>query len=109
MRKIAVILIVMLAAAVAGPCAAQEPAAEQRQTKQMFGTISQVSFVMGFIVVFSDAGYLTVQVTPETLITQGFDKISFSDIDNGDSVIVRYYTASDGKNIAISIRDSKQD
>ncbi|MDD5347286.1 MAG: hypothetical protein PHT59_01585 [Candidatus Omnitrophica bacterium] len=111
MKRICTLLIAVALAGVMHPCFGEEsqekPKAEEQKTQQLFGTVAQVSFVKGFIVVFSDAGYLTVQVRPDTLITQGFGKISVSDINNGDSVIVRYYSPEPETHIAVSIRVSK--
>ncbi len=79
---------------------------QKPEIKRMFGTVAQVGFVKGFIMVTSEAGYVIVTVPEDIPISRGTKKIGLEEIDPGDSVIVQYYCPEPGKYVAVSIRDS---
>ena len=79
---------------------------EKPAIKKMFGTVAQVEFVQGFIMVTGEAGYVIVKVPDNTSISRGTEKIDLDEIDPGDSVIVQYYSPKPGEYVAVSIRDS---
>lgn len=110
MKRIILFVTAGIMVAAAHLCYCEEsrevPKPAGQQTKHLSGTVAQVEFVEGFIVVFSDSGYITVQVGPDTLITRGSQKISLDDIDTGDSVMVQYNNPEPGIYVAVSIRDS---
>ena len=81
------------------------PPAEE-QLKRLSGTVSQIAFAQGYMVVNVDElGYIKVYVPEATSISRGFESIDISGIGLEDSVIVNY-KVENGDNIAVMIRDS---
>jgi len=76
------------------------------ELKWMYGSVSQVAFAKGFIVVFSDQGYSTFEVSEKTVISIGAKKASLADIKTEDSVRVQYYCLEPKKCLAVSISES---
>lgn len=79
---------------------------EPHDIKRLFGTVAKVEFVMSYIVVTCDFGYITINVTDDTTISRDKGEIALDEIDPEDSVIVHYYCPEPGKYVAVSIRDS---
>ena len=79
------------------------------ELKWMYGSISQVAFAKGFIVVFSDRGYTTFAVSDKTIISIGAKKVGLEDIKTEDSVRVQYYCTEPKKCVAVSISESKKE
>ncbi|MFH0828049.1 MAG: hypothetical protein V1919_02655 [Candidatus Omnitrophota bacterium] len=79
------------------------------ELKWMYGTVSQVSFVKGFILVITDQGYLTVTVPDNTTIMLGPKKASLDEIKTEDMVRIQYYCPEPGKYTAVSISESKKE
>jgi hypothetical protein len=90
------------------PSAAQnntQPPAEE-QLKRLSGTVSQIAFAQGYIVVNVDElGYIKVYVPETASVSRGFESIDISGIGLEDSVIV-HYKVEDDMNIAVMVRDS---
>jgi hypothetical protein len=83
-----------------------ETPAPEKKIMRMNGTVSQVSFVNGEILVTGEPGYIRFDVPDETPISRGIADIALDDIRPGDSVIVQYYIDDAGKKVAVFIRDS---
>ena len=78
----------------------------EEQLKRLSGTVSQIEFAQGYMVVNVDElGYIKVYVPESATISRGFESIDISGVGLEDSVIV-HYKIDDGKNIAVMIRDS---
>lgn len=84
----------------------EQPKEEPYEIKRLFGTVAKVEFVMSYIVVTCDFGYVTIQVKDDTTISRDKGEIALDEIDPEDSVIVHYYNPEPGKYVAVSIRDS---
>ncbi len=78
------------------------------ELKWMYGSVSKVAFAAGYIVVFSDLGYLTFAVTDDTKIFIGPKKVGLEEIKTEDSVRVQYYCTEPGKCVAVMISESKK-
>lgn len=76
------------------------------ELKWMYGSVSQVAFAKGFIVVFSDEGYSTFSVSDKTVISIGYKKAGLEDIRTEDAVRIQYYCPEPGKCVAVSISES---
>ena len=85
-----------------------DPSANTPEVKSMYGSVSQVAFAKGFIVVFSDQGYTTFAVSDKTIISIGFKKVGLEYIKTEDSVRVQYYCLEPGKCVAVSINESQK-
>lgn len=83
-----------------------EDGAAAPQVKKVNGTVSQVSFVHGFLVVSSEEGYVKFDVPEGTAIARGAKRIDLDEIDPEDSVIVQYTVNEKGERTALDIRDS---
>jgi hypothetical protein len=81
--------------------------ASQPEYKWMYGNVAQVGFAQGFILVFSDKGYINLKVLDNTTISIGPKKVGLESIKTEDSVRVQYYSPEPGKYIAVSISESK--
>ena len=79
------------------------------ELKWMYGTVAQVSFVKGFILVITDLGYLTVTIPDNTTIMLGPKKASLEEIQTEDLVRIQYYCPQPGKYTAVSISESKKE
>jgi len=79
------------------------------ELKWLYGSVAKVSFTAGYIVVFSDQGYMTFKVTDNTAISIGPKKVGLDEIKTEDSVRVQYYCPESGKCVAISISESKKE
>jgi len=79
------------------------------ELKWMYGTIAQVSFVKGFVLVTTELGYLTVTVPDNTTIMIGPKKASLDEIKTEDLVRIQYYCPEPGKYTALSISESKKE
>jgi hypothetical protein len=106
-KKIIILAIFAFIPAVVNPGYCKEqPKDEPKDVKRLFGTVAKVEFVMSYIVVTCDFGYLTISVTGDTVISRDKGEIALDEIDPEDSVIVYYYSPEPGKYVAVSIRDS---
>ncbi len=76
------------------------------KTKWMYGSVSQVAFAQGFIKLFNDQGYQTIEITDKTTITIEGKKAGLDELDTEDAVRVQYYSPEPGKYVAISINKS---
>lgn len=70
------------------------------------GTVTQIDWVKGVIVVSYFGDEQEVSVPEGTPIRRGDDDIMLADIDIGDPVTVKYYNASPGLLKAVSINDN---
>jgi hypothetical protein len=111
--KIFVLLLAIIALTLATTSYSQEnETISQEKTpelKWMYGSVAQVAFAKGFIVVFSDQGYLTLAVNDNTKIYIGPEKVGLEEIKTEDSVRVQYYCAEPGKCVAAMISESKKE
>ena len=85
------------------------PQVKPPELKWMYGSVAQVAFTAGFIVVFSDQGYSAFKVADNTTISIGFKKVGLDEIRTEDSVRVQYYCPEPGKCVAVSINESKKE
>jgi hypothetical protein len=83
--------------------------ADTPELKWMYGSVAQVAFAKGFILVFSDQGYSTFTVTDKTVISIGPKKVGLEAIKTEDSVRVQYYCSEPKKCVAVSISESKKE
>ena len=83
-----------------------DPPANTPELKWMYGSVSQVAFAKGFILVFSDQGYTAFAVNDKTVISIGPKKAGLEDIKTEDSVQVQYYCPEPGKYVAVAISES---
>jgi hypothetical protein len=81
----------------------------QPELKWLYGNVAQVAFAKGFIMVFSDKGYMTFEVADNTIISIGPKKVGLESIKTEDSVRVQYYSPEPGRYIAVSISESKKE
>jgi hypothetical protein len=106
-NKIAILaLLTFLPAAITAGHCKEQAKEESKDVKRLFGTVAKVEFVMSYIVVTCDFGYVTIFVTDDTTISRDKGEIALDEIDLEDSVIVHYYSPEPGKYVAVSIRDS---
>ncbi len=78
------------------------------ELKWMYGSVSQVSFVKAFLLLFTDMGYLPVAVPDNTTILIGGQKADLDEIKTEDSVRIQYYCPKPGKYVAVTISKTKE-
>ncbi len=76
---------------------------EEPKTKWVYGSVAQVAFAKGFIKLFNDQGYQTIEITDKTTITIEGKKAGLDELHGEDSVRVQYYCPEPGRYIAVSI------
>jgi|WetSurMetagenome_2_1015567.scaffolds.fasta_scaffold742757_1 hypothetical protein len=84
------------------------PSIKAPELKWLYGTVSQVEFVKSFLLVTTDKGYLTIEITDKTSISIGPQKASLDDIQPEDSVRVQYYCPEPGRYVAVAVSESKK-
>jgi hypothetical protein len=109
-------VLALAAVALAGrtPVYAQENSTDASATakpelKWMYGTVSQVSFVGGFLSVITDQGYLRVTVPDNATILLGSRNAGIEEIQTEDLVRIQYYCPEPGKYTAVSVSESKKE
>jgi hypothetical protein len=111
--KIFLLLLTTIFLALAAKSYSQEnqtiPQQNPPELKWMYGSVAKVAFTSGYIVVFSDLGYMTFKVTDNTAISIGPKIVGLDEIKTEDSVRVQYYCSEAGKCVAVSISESKKD
>ena len=84
-------------------CAGLVYAQDQRPELRTFtGNVLEVDWV-GSVMTVEGVENMTFSVGPETKVTQGTGSASFSDIEQGDPVAVKYYEDPSGDSRAVRI------
>ena len=76
------------------------------EMKWLYGTLAQVAFAKGFIKLFNDQGYTTIEVNDKTVITIEGKKTGLDELSTEDSVRVQCYSPEPGRYVAASITKS---
>jgi hypothetical protein len=76
--------------------------------KWISGSVAQVAFVKSFLMVITELGYITFNVTDDTSIMMGSDKTDLTGIDTEDMVRIQYFCPEPGKYTAVSISKSRK-
>ncbi len=79
---------------------------KEPEKKWLYGSVSQVAFAKGFIKLFNDQGYTTIEVNDKTIITIEGKKTGLDELSTEDSVRVLCYIPEPGRYVAISITKS---
>jgi hypothetical protein len=106
MLKYKTLVIALIAAAWMAATAFCQESASNRQMTIISGTLAEVDFAGGTIIVKTDSGQVEIAVPDDAMITGGTEKLGLADLEDNDPVTVRYYSSPSGQNVAAGIVDN---
>ncbi len=106
MRKVGVVLLVAMWLMVGVGTGYSESIPKDLENSQIYtasGKVIEVDWVKSVISVGTFRGTLAIKVSKDTKITEGTDKVTLSEVEPSDPVIIKYYLDSSGDAQAVSI------